>query len=224
MPRTLRHCPADLVYHLLNRASGRLPLFETDGDYRVFEQALEQAVARTGIRLLAYGVMPNHWHLVVQPRTDHDVSAFMTWLTMTHTRRWHVMHDSVGTGHLYQGRFRSFPAQSDEHVLTVCRYVERNALRANLVARAEDWPWSSLWRRQFGGAEASDLLSDWPVPRPDDWLEWVNAPQSDDELAALRVCAQRGQPFGDGVWTAATADRLGLGSTFRQPGRPRQAS
>jgi hypothetical protein len=88
------------------------------------------------MRLLAYCLMPNHFHLLVWPRADGDLSQFLRWLTVTHTQRWHAHHRTAGTGHLYQGRFKSFPVQSDEHFLTVCRYVERNALRANLVGRA----------------------------------------------------------------------------------------
>ena len=80
--------------------------------------------------------MPNHFHILLWPREEGDLFRFMSWLTMTHTQRWHAHHRTAGTGHLYPGRFTSFPVQSDEHFfLTVYRYVERNALRANLVGR-----------------------------------------------------------------------------------------
>ena len=128
MPRRPRIATGGLVYHVLNRRVGRLPLFETDRDYAAFERVLEAAIARTGIRLLAYCVMPNHWHLLLWPRGDDALSETLRWLTVTHTQRWHAAHRTAGTGSLYQGRFKSFPVQTDAHFLTVARYVERNAL------------------------------------------------------------------------------------------------
>ena len=96
------------------------------------------------MRLLTYCLVPNHFHLLLWPREDGDLSAFMRWLTMTHTQRWHAHHSTAGTRHVYQRRYKSFPVQSGEHLLTVCRYVERNALCANLVQRAEEWKSGSL--------------------------------------------------------------------------------
>ena len=116
-----------------------MTIFEKEEDYEAFERVLQEAVERVEMRLLAYCLMPNHWHLVAWPREDKELSRFTGWLTLTHTQRWHAHRGTTGTGHLYQGRFKSFPVQSDAHFLTVCRYVERNALRANLVACAEDW-------------------------------------------------------------------------------------
>ncbi len=111
----------------------RMTIFEDDADYEAFETVLAEAVERTRTRLLAYCLMPNHWHLVVWPRTDGELSRFVGWLTLTHTQRWHGHRQSTGSGHVYQGRFKSFPVEEDEHLYTVARYVERNALRANLV-------------------------------------------------------------------------------------------
>jgi len=92
-------------------------------------------------------------------------------LTLTHTQRWHAHRHSAGRGHLYQGRFKSFPVQDDEHFYTVCRYVERNALRANLVQRAEDWCWGSLHRWYKGGVKEKSLLATWPMRRLANWVE-----------------------------------------------------
>jgi putative transposase len=164
--------------------------------------------------------MPNHWHLVVWPRQDGELSCYLHWVTMTHTQRWHAHRHTTGTGPLYQGRFRSFPVQEDEHLLTVCRYVERNPLRAGLVKRAEDWRWSSLWYRVQGHLPA--WLHAWPVPIPDGWLEHVNAPGSEAELEALRRSVARGSPFGAPAWQRRTAEQLGLESTLRSRGRPRK--
>lgn len=161
-----------------------MPLFEKEEDYKAFEKVLEEAVERTDMRLLAYCVMPNHWHLVVWPEQDEDLSRFTGWLTLTHTQRWHAHRHSTGTGHVYQGRFKSFPTQDDEHFYLLCRYVERNALRANLVRRAEQWRWGSLYRWHQGNAKEKALLSAWPLRRRPCWLEFVNEPHSESELKA----------------------------------------
>ena len=164
--------------------------------------------------------MPNHWHFVLSPHLDGAMSRFVGWVTATHTMRYHAHYHSSGEGHVYQGRFKSFPIQDDEHFLSVCRYVERNALRAQLVKRAEDWRWGSLWRWRQEPVPPPSLLSTWPTPRPLRWLERVNERLTDRELAAIRNSARRGSPFGDPKWVEASVKRLGLESTLRPPGRP----
>ena len=199
-----------------------MTIFETDADFQAFEQVLAQAVERSRTRLLAYCLMPNHWHLVVWPRKDGELSRFIGWLTLTHTQRWHAHRHSTGTGHVYQGRFKSFPLQEDEHLYSVARYVERNALRANLVRRAERCRWGSLYRWLRGSVEDKQLLAAWPVARQPNWVEHVNAPHTAAELVALRRSAQRGCPFGDETWSEKAIQRLGLESTLRPPGRPKK--
>jgi putative transposase len=135
-----------MVFHVLNRANARDQIFHADDDYLAFERVLSEASERVSMRILGYAIMPNHWHLVLWPRADGDLGNFMQRLTTTHVRRWHLNRQTVGTGHLYQGTYKSFPIEADEHLLAVFRYVERNALRAKLVDRAEQWRWSSLWR------------------------------------------------------------------------------
>jgi putative transposase len=220
MGRPLRAAQGGLVYHTLNRANGRLTIFEDDGDFAAFERILADAVTRYAMRLLAYCVMPNHFHLLLWPRGDGDLSRFMQWLTLTHTQRWHAHRHTAGSGHLYQGRFKSFPVQSDDHFLTVCRYVERNALRARLAPRAEDWRWGSLARGNTSDAAAEPTLSRWPIARPPDWTLRVNMPMTPAEEEAVQRSIRRGQPYGTERWRKRTASRLGLESTFRPRGRP----
>ena len=213
-----------MVFHVLNRANARSTIFEKPEDYAAFERVLLEAIDRVDMRVLAYCLMPNHWHLVLWPRRDGDLSKFMGWLTLTHTQRWHAHHRTTGTGHLYQGRFKSFPVQNDEHFLTVCRYVERNSLRANLVKRAEDWLWGSLWHRRQRDEFAQRVLTAWPVPCPRQWLQHVNQPQTDAEVSALRRSVNRGAPFGDADWTKRIVKRLGLEVTIRPRGRPKASN
>ena len=221
MPRRPRLAAGDLAYHVLNRRVGRLPLFEKPGDYEAFEQVLAEAVAHRRLRIAAYCLMPNHWHLLLWPRHDGELSEAMRWITGTHTQRWHAHRHTAGTGPVYQGRFKSFPVQTEEHFLTVARYVERNALRAKLVDRPEDWRWGSLWRRGQADPAQVAWLSAWPVERPRDWVVRTNRPQTAVELEALRLCVQRGRPFGEESWVMSK--RLGLDSTLRPRGRPKGA-
>jgi len=210
------------VYHVLNRAVGRMALFENDEDYAAFERVLGEAVQRLDPRLLAYCLMPTHWHLVLYPRGDGDLSEFMRWLTVTHTQRWHAHEQTVGTGPVYQGRFKSFPVQRDEHLLTLLRYVEGNALQAGLVERAQDWRWSSLWARREGDDDLQAMLSNWPVAEPTQWLRTVNRGLDESELEAVRQCVQKDRPYGGDRWMTRTAAKLGLESSLRSPGRPRK--
>jgi putative transposase len=149
----------------------------------------------------------------------------MNWLTLTHTQRYRHAHGTVGHGAVYQGRFKSFPVQADRHhFLILCRYVERNPLRAALVQRAEDWRWSGLWRQQRGDEQAGALLSEWPVERPAGWPDLVNDPQTDAEVEAVRTCVRRGRPLGQDAWQRDAARRLGLEASLRPPGRPRKVA
>ena len=178
------------------------------------------------LRILGYVVMSIHWHFVVWPRRGQgeEVSAFFRWLSITHAQRWHAHHATAGMGHVYQGRFKSFPVATDEHLLAVLRYVERNPLRAKLVSRAEDWRWGSLRRRVHGTDEERGLLAEPPVALGRAWTAHVNQPQTQAELAALRESLQRGRPFGDSDWQRKVAEPLGLTHTFRPRGRPRKPS
>jgi len=221
MPRRPRLATGDMVYHVLNRRTGRLPLFDHSADYVAFEKIMAEAYDRTRIRIVAYCLMPNHWHLLLWPRQDVELSEVMRWITVTHTQRWHAYRGTAGTGPVYQGRFKSFPVQTDEHFLTVARYIERNALRAQLVTRAEGWQWASLWRREHGEPALTAWLSRWPVERPQNWVDHVNRPETALELEALRVSVRRGRPFGGREWVRQLAKQPGIASTLRARGRPK---
>ena len=218
MARAPRQAPGGIIYHVLNRSVGRRPIFDDGPDFAAFVRILGEAVEKYPTRLLGWCAMSNHWHLVLWPREDGELSAFMRWLTTTHVRRWHEHRHSFGQGHVYQGRFKSFPVQEDAHLLTVVRYVERNPLRAMMVQRSEHWAYSSL-RQRIGKSTESPPLTPLPVQCPLDWLTWVNDPQTDKEIEELRCSAQRGRPFGAAEWQAKISEKLGLDYTFRKRGR-----
>jgi putative transposase len=223
MPRRARALIGGYAYHVLNRANGRLPLFKKPADFIAFEAVVCEALERVPLRILGYVVMSNHWHFVVWPKRGEgkQVSEFFRWLTVTHAQRWHAHHGTAGTGHVYQGRFKSFPIAADEHLLAVLRYVERNPLRAGLVKRAEDYPWGSLSRRVNGAAAAPPPLAALPMPLGSRWVEHVNQPQHPAEVQTIADSIRRGRPYGDATWQTKVAGQLGLEHTLRDRGRPR---
>lgn len=171
VPRRLR-VDIPTYFHVLNRSVRRARLFDTPLDYDAFMDALGVAQQRVPMAILAYCIMPNHFHLVVGPTETPALSRFMHRLTVLHSMRWHQHFGTTGTGPVYQGRFRAYPIRDETHFLFVCRYVERNPLRADLVARAEQWRWSSLGKdRRICDLS---LLSSWPIPRPSAWVDLVN--------------------------------------------------
>ena len=203
-----------MVFHVLNRGVGRRVLFIKDEDFLAFERVVEETLRTRRMRLWAYCVMPNHWHFVVWPERDGDLPAFLQQVTNTRMKQWKEHRHELGYGHLYQGRYKCFPVETEEYFYQVVRYVERKALRANLVEQAESWREDT----------AFPILSAWPLPRPTDWLQLVNQPQTEAEVEALRCCVNRGRPFGDPNWVTDTAERLGLEWTIRPRGRPKKQS
>ena len=173
------------------------------------------------MRILAYCIMPNHWHLVLYPHTDTVLAEFMSWLTSTHVRQYRTKTDTIGYGHLYQDRYKSFPTKSNEYCQTLIRYVEQNPLRAKIVNRAEDWKWSSLWRREKGDEKAKKLLALLPIDLPDNYLDSVNEIVKEDALNELRNAVNRGRPYGKDEWAEQMIAEYNLVHTVRGQGRPK---
>lgn len=224
MPRYRRSAPAGCPQHVLNRGNERATIFHKPADYEAFLAILADGLERFAVKLLAFCLMRNHFHLVVIPGTDVALSSYMQWTMNVHVRRYRRHHQSSGNGHIYQDRFKNFVIEADDdvHLLTVIRYVEGNAARAGIVKRAEDWAWSSLARdRSWDGR---NLLSEWPFAKPANWADIVNGPFSLEDLYRLRESAHRGAPFGTDDWTRMTARQLGLESTIRPKGRPARNS
>lgn len=220
MPRTRRIAPDNHVHHVLNRGNRRATIFHRDADYRVFLNLIADALERTPVRLLAICVMPNHFHMLLWPARGVELSAYVEWLCTSHVHHHHHHYRTTGEGHVYQGRFKNFLVQDDGHFYRVARYVEANPVRAGLVERADQWPWSSA--AGSTSPDGRELLSQWPVPRPVNWLAYVNGGIPADELAGLRNSARRGTPYGNDLWVETMAATFGLESTIRLPGRPKR--
>jgi len=210
------------VYHVINRANARLQIFFKKEEYKLFEKILTDGAEKYDMRILAYCIMPNHFHLVLHPKNDGDVQKFMQWITLTHTQRWHVVHKTIGTGHLYQGRYKSFMIEVDQHLYTVIRYVERNPLRAKLVKKVEDWNYSSLIHRL--NKTKSSILSDLPISLPKNYLRHVQEPLTASELSAMRYSVNKGKPYGGDDWTDKVIGKYSLDITVRERGRPKKGT
>ena len=223
MPRQPRIAPGGLVYHVSNRSPGRTLLFRQEADFETFAQVLIDAQQYLPTRILSYCLLPNQWQFVVWPRKEGELSDFFRWLAHTHAmRRRAAIHRPAGIP-LYRARFRNFPIQRSEPLLTVCRYVESLPRIVGLSRRAEQWRWGSLGVRQRGSKEAKAVLSEWPVERPADWVSQVNRPMSPEQIKAVEVSIRRGRPFGSPAWVAQTVSRLHMEYTIRPQGRPRNA-
>jgi putative transposase len=219
MPRIRRVCPPGAAQHVLNRGNDKKTIFHKIGDYLAFLRLLAEAQQLYPMLLLAYCLMPNHFHLILIPESTEALSAYMRWLMNAHVRRYHHHYESSGTGHICQGRYKNFPIQTDGHLLRVWTYVEANALRARLVRRAEHWRWSSLSADQ---SIVRPTLGESPVAKPTSWVDLVNQRMEVDALASIRRSVVRGAPYGEERWRVSVAKEYGLEFTLREPGRPRK--
>jgi putative transposase len=218
MPRHRRVTPAGYVQHVLNRGNEKATIFHKPADYEAFLSILADGLGRCALRLLAFCLMRNHFHLVLLPGGDTEIPAYMHWTMSVHVRRYRLHTKSESRGHIYQDRYKGFLIQDTAHLLTVIRYVEANAARASLVTRAENWPWSSACRTRTEDGRL--LTSDWPCPRPENWSEILNAPLSPDVLQQLRESSNRGAPYGSQAWIDQTVREFQLESTVRPSRRP----
>jgi putative transposase len=219
MPRTARFVIADGCYHVINRGNRKARIFHEPADFEQFQALVHRAQDRLRVPILSACLMPNHLHFVMRPASAGDLARWMQWVFTTHVR-WHHAKYST-TGRVWQGRFKAFLVQQDHHLLTVMRYVERNALRANLVERAEDWKWgSAAWRLE---RRSPVELAPSPLPLPSYWRHLVNEPQTAAEVEAIRTCVNRQRPFGDPHWVEDRAKELGIEQSLMPMGRPRKS-
>ncbi|OGZ04778.1 MAG: hypothetical protein A2845_06280 [Candidatus Lloydbacteria bacterium RIFCSPHIGHO2_01_FULL_49_22] len=224
MPRAPRVDVGNEVYHVINRANNRAQIFNNEKEYQHFERLLKEAKVHVPMRILAYVLMPNHWHLVLHPENDGDLALFMQWLTLTHAQQYRAKTKTIGHGHLYQGRYKSFLVEKDNYLIQLLRYVERNPHRAKLVKRAEDWRWGSAWRRYHGTSKEQQLLHVPPIDLPRGYRAWLNEKEEVEQLVTIRNSVNRGRPLGTEGWTGKKITQFGLALTMRSRGRPKKGT
>ena len=218
MPRIARGLRDGFVFHVINRGNGRQQVFHKDGDFNAFVRLIGEALESFDVKLFAYCLMPNHFHFLLQPTRAEDLSRLMQWLLTAHVRRYHQHYGT--SGHVWQGRYKSFIVQDDEHLLTVVRYVEGNPVRSDLADTASNWLWSSHRERVEGGR--GRMLSELPIPPPENWTDYTDKAMTGSEVERLRKSVNRQAPFGRDEWVQNLCDTLGLGPTIRDRGRPRK--
>lgn len=217
MPRIARALGDNCYYHIINRGNGRQQIFHKDEDYGALLGLMQQARLKHPVRLYAWCLMPNHFHMLVQPEHGDELNKYMQWLMTSHVRRYHAHYKT--SGHVWQGRYKSFIIQSDEHLLTVARYIEANPVRAGLSPTAAQWQWSSHAARTAGsdGLQPDTFL----LSLPDDWTAYVDMPLTDREIEKLRKSVNRQTPFGKEDWQNELCREMGMESTLRPVGWPK---
>lgn len=222
MPRTSRVVIGGEIYHVINRANGRFTIFNTKEDYQLFEKILEETKELIDVGILAYVIMSNHWHLVLHPKNDGDLSLFMGRLTNTHTRKVHALTKTNGSGHLYQGRYKSLLVEQDEYLKTLIKYVERNPVRAKLSIKCEDWQWGSAYRKLKCNPKERLLIDVPPSDLPSDYSAWINSVEEEKIIQSIRNSVVKGVPYGRENWVEKMVTSHKLESTRKSVGHQRK--
>ena len=226
MPRTARVVLPDCPHHVIQRGHNRSVVFVDDADYAYYLDNLRTFKGTFNCRVYAFCLMTNHVHLIVDPGRDaRSLGRLLKRLAARQTRRVNALEGRTGT--LWEGRYKSSPIQTEAYLHRCSRYVELNPVRAGLVARPEDYRWSSfaakIGRSRLDWLDADPCwasLGRTAAARREAYAVWVGCGIAEDELAFLRLAAQRGQLTGDNRFAAAIARRTGRRIPFRGPGRP----
>jgi putative transposase len=201
----------------MNRSAKQLTLFDGPADYDLFLEVLAEAESVCPIRLLEYCVMPNHWHLLVWPERDDQLTRFMRWTTGVHAQRWRRARGETGKGAVYQGRYRWVAVQGGQHYDVARRYIHQNPVRAHLVDCPGDWPWSSASNEPVAVRPALDrgpLSPDTHRQSSSDQLLTADVAQQ------MRESLKSGQPFGDPQWSMALEVRKWLTAVLEAHSKP----
>jgi putative transposase len=171
MPRRARYAPTGCTFHVTNRGNDRRRLFFEDVDYQRFIALLARAKGRHPVRLFGLCLMPNHFHALVRPEEDGALAAYFHWVEGCYAGNFRWRTETLGNGHVFKERYWSDGILDDLHFLNVLKYIEANPVVAKLVARAEDWPWSSATLRY---RPDGDFLDPLPWPLPLNWFDLLN--------------------------------------------------
>jgi putative transposase len=193
MPRQSIHRNPGHVFHVMNRATRGQLLFRDPAEFQGFQALLARALRDRAMRMLSYCLMPNHFHMALWPSAPDQISTFLQWLCATHARRLHRKRGTSGCGAVYQSRFKAVAVHNETYFYRVLRYIERNAARAELCDRADEWAWSSA---SAAGRGLGIVIADWPIPRPPHWLDFVNDHEPLADLDFIRTQTASGEPIG----------------------------
>jgi putative transposase len=220
MPRVARIVWPGIPHHVTQRGNRREPVFFTDDDRREYLRLLRHYTSRNSVEILAYCLMSNHVHLIAVPSTRHGLHRALKPLHMCHAQR--INRDRGWSGHLWQGRYFS-SALDDRYAWAAIRYVERNPVRARLVRRAEEYPWSSA-AAHCGGPGDPVLTTDQTWQRRlaviGDWSAWLAGEDERQGLEVLRQNAARGLPCGSAEFIGGLEQFSGRKLQARPRGRP----
>lgn len=206
MPRIARGLADGEIYHIINRGNRRSEVFHKEEDYEKFISLLKEAKKINNIKIYAFTLMPNHFHLVLKPKKAEDLSKFMQWLMTSYVRFYNKTYKT--SGHLWQGRYKSFLVQKNNYLLTLLNYVEQNPQRAKL----KDWKYaSSQYKDSF-------LIDKLPIDIPDDWDNFLSV----IEKEKIENSIKRQSPYGEDEWQQNICERHDIVSTIRPRGRPKK--
>lgn len=217
MPRIPRGDAAEGIYHIINRGNMRMQIFDDLDDYEYFLELLYKGAKKEKVAIHAYCLMPNHFHLLLSPEHEGSLSRMMQWVMTSHVRYYHRKNKT--SGHVWQGRYKSFIIEKESYYISVMRYIEANALRAGLVTKGEEWIYGSLHERVL---TERILLSEPLIEIGDDWVNYVNEPMKMYEIEKIRNSVNRQAPLGEDGWQLEVAAQYGLLSTLGNRGRPRK--
>jgi putative transposase len=175
------------VYHAVNRGNDRKIIYHDSRDYMSFTALMMEGAQRFPVRIFGYCLMPNHFHLLLEPCEENALSDFMEWVTGRYACGLRRRTETVGHGHVFQRRFWSAPVNGENGFLMVLRYIERNPVRGNLVPVADLWPWSSY----VGRAARHKGLCALPCELPTTWAEMVHTIEDEKVLQSIRSALVR---------------------------------
>ncbi len=221
MPRLSRTVFAGVPHHITQRGNRRESVFFTDDDRNVYLGWLREYSAKYAVDILAYCLMTNHIHLVAVPETEEGLQRVLKPLHMRYAQR--INRERGWKGHLWQGRFFSSPL-GEAYLWAAIRYVERNPVRAKMVAKAEDYPWSSA--AAHCGLTNDAILSQRPewkkqCDQISNWSAWLAAGDETEKLEILRRNIEKGLPCGAEKFIRELEKIAGRSLCYRPLGRPK---
>jgi len=212
-------------HHVIQRGSGRQPVFREAEDYLKFLEWLREAARQCQVAIHAYVLMTNHFHLLASPADASGMSRMMQWVGRYYVPFFNQKYGRVGT--LWQGRFKATVIDSEQYLMTCCRYIELNPVRAGMVAKAADYPWSSYLHH--AGVRPDPLVTDHPLywalgntpfDREAAYRALVEQGVAEEDVAALTEATLKGWAIGSEKFKSALARQAPRRVSKVKPGRP----